>query len=122
VKNAAFFFTNLEFGRKQTPSGFSADGSSGQNGFSPQVSSLRHPEGKCSYDAAAGGRPRRIHAWAEQQQVLRAIRLQPFDQAPPRPATTTSTPSGRRFPVDASFKFPDNFYRIATRPTRSWAS
>ena len=30
VKNRAFFFSNFDFGRKETPSGFSVDGSSGQ--------------------------------------------------------------------------------------------
>lgn len=30
VKNRAFFFTNFDWGRKDTPSGFSVDGSSGQ--------------------------------------------------------------------------------------------
>lgn len=30
VRNRAFFFTNFDFGRKETPSGFSVDGSSGQ--------------------------------------------------------------------------------------------
>ena len=31
VQNRAFFFSNLDFGRKDTPSGYSIDGSTGQN-------------------------------------------------------------------------------------------
>ena len=31
VQSKAFFFTNLDFGRKDTPSGYSIDGSTGQN-------------------------------------------------------------------------------------------
>jgi hypothetical protein len=39
LRNRTFFFSNLDFGRKQTPVGYSADGQSGRNWADPAVNS-----------------------------------------------------------------------------------
>jgi len=55
VKNKLFFFTNLDWARKTTPTGFSADGSSGQKfpdgDLIPQVTSIA--KSKYNYDPGA---------------------------------------------------------------------
>jgi len=56
-KNVAFYFGNFDLGRKQTPNGFSADGSSGQTfGYVPELQQvLDITKNRYGYDPAAAG-------------------------------------------------------------------
>jgi Carboxypeptidase regulatory-like domain/TonB-dependent Receptor Plug Domain len=58
VKNRAFFFVNVDVTRNKTPSGFSADGSSGQRFVVPQTDLTRALDilkTKYGYDPSLGG-------------------------------------------------------------------
>ena len=60
VKNKAFFFVNVDLTRNKTPSGFSADGSSGQKFNVPQADldrALSILKTKYGYDPSLGGNP-----------------------------------------------------------------
>ena len=120
VKNAAFFFTNLEFGRKQTPSGYSADGSSGQNfGFTPQVQQVYDIlKSKYNYDAAAGqGDP--LGEYTRGQNNNKFFVRSDFNLSTKHHLTARynyiDAFQDVGFQSTTSYKFPDNFYRIADK-------
>ena len=76
VRNKAFFFTNLEWQRRETPSGYSVDGSSGQTfgNTADAAADSGHAQDPLQLRS---GRDRRVHPRHAERQVLRARRFQP---------------------------------------------
>ena len=82
VQSKAFFFGNLDFGRKDTPSGYSIDGSTGQNwGHQADVQRIIDIS-KSKYGYDPGGR-RRVQQAEQQRQGVCPHRLQPSDRLAP---------------------------------------
>ena len=116
VKNRVFFFTNFDWARKSTPTGFSLDGSSGQTWGNPAYVQQVLDIAKNTYNYDPGGLERVLEA-EQQQQVFRPRRLQPVGATPadrPHQLRGRARPTSARS-INNSYKMPDNFYSMTDK-------
>ena len=116
LRNKAFFFTNLDYGRRKTPTGWSADGSSGQD-FARRDEIQRFLEHHQEPLQLRSGSGERVLAQERERQVLRARRHQRGAPAISSSSDTTtsmrSATSARR--RSSTWLFPDGFYQFKSK-------
>lgn len=115
VRNRAFFFTNLDYGRRKTPTGWSADGSAGQDfGREAEVQRfLSILRSRYNYDPGAAGEFSRRNE-NNKFFVRGDVNLKPGHQLVVRhnyidAIGDIGTPSG------TTWLFPDGFYQFNTQ-------
>ena len=111
VKNRAFFFSNLDWGRKDTPSGYSVDGSSGQT-FGRQAE-IERAVGilKTNYGYNPGGLGEFVRATDNNKVFVRADFNLGRSQLTVRNNYVDAI-NDTLFPSITLYKFPDQNYRF----------
>ena len=110
----AFFFSNVDITRRDTPSGFAIAGGTGQS-FGHQAEAQRFLDIlKNNYGYDPGGRPRRIHQAEQQQQ---GVRSRPISTSTARHRLTVrhnyiDSVADIGFPSATQYNFPDFFYQF----------
>ena len=114
VRNKAFFFGNIDFGRKDTPSGFSVDGSSGQAfGRQEEIQrALNVAQSKYGYDP--GGLGEFIRATNNNKVFARADMNFGRNQLTVRNNYVDAI-NDVLFPTITLYKFPDQNYRFNSK-------
>ncbi|MEO8361366.1 MAG: carboxypeptidase regulatory-like domain-containing protein, partial [Vicinamibacteria bacterium] len=120
VKDKAFFFINGDLSRNETPTGFSADGSSGVTYKVPKVeldrflSILKTTYG---YDPSAGGNP--LGEYVRNTTSNKIFARLDFNLSDKHRLTVrnnyTKPKTDVGFPSASNFKTPDNYYQINNR-------
>jgi hypothetical protein len=112
VKNRAFFFTNFDWARKTTPSGFSLDGKSGQTWGNPAYVQQALDIAKTKYNFDPGG----LSEFAKPNNSNKAFVRGDFNLSPRHQLTVrTNYVDGLAYvgtQYNNTYKMPDNFYSI----------
>jgi Carboxypeptidase regulatory-like domain/TonB-dependent Receptor Plug Domain len=120
VKDKAFFFVNADFTRNQTPSGFSADGSSGQT-FSVPASDLSRYldilKTKYGYDPGLGGNA--LGEFTKNTESNKIFARLDFNLSDKHRLTIrnnwTKPNVDIGYPSSSVFYTPDNYYQVHNR-------
>jgi hypothetical protein len=120
VRNKAFFFVNVDLTRNNTPSGWSADGSSGQRFVVPQADldrALSILQTKYGYDPSLGGNP--LGEFTRSTPSNKVFARLDFNLSDRHRLTIrnnfTKPTTDVGFPRNNLFLTPDNYYQIHNR-------
>jgi hypothetical protein len=119
VKNKAFFFVNTDFTRNETPSGWSADGSSGQTFTVPAADLARFQSilRGYGYDPSAGVNP--LSEFTRNTRSNKIFARLDFNLSDKHRLTVRNNLTKPRtdigFPRNNLFLTPDNYYQVNNR-------